>query len=389
MELKVWVEGVVRVVSGLSLDTSCHDVVIALAQAIGQTGRYVLLMQSRGHERRLVADDCPLQHLAQLGRLAAEVQFILRRTGPVLSEGPHARSGDKRPVLLRPSEPEPPKHMGLQKAFTFNLGPSTGSKRSKSSRDWSPSPRASPEPRASPVSFVGPPGSAHIPTKEEVFRQILEQQRRLQGLELHVEALERETAAWEQRCYSPEVSYLSPSLAEEVAELEQRLRGNELELTDGDTWEEELQAELDQERAMHSLLQQAGSSLEERAHDIHELQSHSAHLEKELDLEVQRWDSPAEAQQRDEALRSLTLELQSRRQLGEELEAAMSETQLELQTSEDRAKDRLEMMEEVNKELRQCNLQQFIRQTGGAPTGEQTDTLPLSEVYLSNAGIME
>lgn len=35
MELKVWVEGVVRVVCGLSLETSCQDVVITLAQAIG------------------------------------------------------------------------------------------------------------------------------------------------------------------------------------------------------------------------------------------------------------------------------------------------------------------------------------------------------------------
>lgn len=35
MELKVWVEGVLRVVCGLSLSTSCQDVVITLAQAIG------------------------------------------------------------------------------------------------------------------------------------------------------------------------------------------------------------------------------------------------------------------------------------------------------------------------------------------------------------------
>lgn len=36
MELKVWVDGVVRVVCGLSEETSCQDVVIALAQAIGK-----------------------------------------------------------------------------------------------------------------------------------------------------------------------------------------------------------------------------------------------------------------------------------------------------------------------------------------------------------------
>lgn len=36
MELKVWVDGVLRVVCGLSEDTTCQEVVIALAQAIGK-----------------------------------------------------------------------------------------------------------------------------------------------------------------------------------------------------------------------------------------------------------------------------------------------------------------------------------------------------------------
>uniref|UniRef100_A0A8D3D4A5 Ras-associating domain-containing protein n=1 Tax=Scophthalmus maximus TaxID=52904 RepID=A0A8D3D4A5_SCOMX len=90
MELKVWVEGVVRVVCGLSIDTSCQDVVIALAQATGQTGRYILALKLRGSERQLVADERPLQCLSQLGQLATEVQFILRRTGPSLGTvGPH------------------------------------------------------------------------------------------------------------------------------------------------------------------------------------------------------------------------------------------------------------------------------------------------------------
>lgn len=37
MELKVWVDGVARVVCGLSPSTSCRDVVVALAQAIGES----------------------------------------------------------------------------------------------------------------------------------------------------------------------------------------------------------------------------------------------------------------------------------------------------------------------------------------------------------------
>uniref|UniRef100_A0A3Q3XCC5 Ras-associating domain-containing protein n=1 Tax=Mola mola TaxID=94237 RepID=A0A3Q3XCC5_MOLML len=60
MELKVWVDGVVRVVCGLSEDTSCQDVVIALAQAI-QTGRYVLIQRLRDTERQLLATEKPLE----------------------------------------------------------------------------------------------------------------------------------------------------------------------------------------------------------------------------------------------------------------------------------------------------------------------------------------
>uniref|UniRef100_A0A3P9PQK4 Ras-associating domain-containing protein n=1 Tax=Poecilia reticulata TaxID=8081 RepID=A0A3P9PQK4_POERE len=101
MELKVWVDGVVRVVCGLSLNTSCQEVVISLAQAIGQTGRYVLVRKFRGSERPLVADDCPMQLLAQMGQLAAEVQFVLRKTGPSLSEGPHEPSKESQRPLLR------------------------------------------------------------------------------------------------------------------------------------------------------------------------------------------------------------------------------------------------------------------------------------------------
>lgn len=37
MELKVWVDGVVRVVCGLTPSTSCKDVVIALAQSLGNS----------------------------------------------------------------------------------------------------------------------------------------------------------------------------------------------------------------------------------------------------------------------------------------------------------------------------------------------------------------
>uniref|UniRef100_A0A4W6CWN0 Ras-associating domain-containing protein n=1 Tax=Lates calcarifer TaxID=8187 RepID=A0A4W6CWN0_LATCA len=350
MELKVWVEGVVRVVSGLSLNTSCQDVVIALAQAIGQTGRYILILKLRGNERQLVADDCPLQHLAKLGQLAQEVQFVLRRTGPSLSEGQNTPSRERRLPLPRPPEPEPLKHRDTHKALSFSLGPSTHPKRTKPNRAWSPSPRASPEPRASPVSFLDAPSSvkavSSYSSKEEVFRQILQQQRRLQDLEIQLQALERETEVWERERSSATVPSLNLHLADELEELEQQLRQNEAELMHRAHWEEQLQAEMDREQA------------------------------QDIQLTAQRQTS----QQQEEALRPLRQELHNRLQQGDELETTLSQTQRELQAAEEIQQVKLLHHPELNKELRQCNLQQFIQQTGG-PNSDQTNSLP---AYMKN-----
>lgn len=198
----------------------------------GQTGRYILILKLRGNERQLAADECPLEHLAQLGQLAPEVQFILRRTGPSLSKGQDTPTRDRHLPSPRSSEPEP--------------------RRTKPNRAWSPSPRASPEPRASPVSLLDAPKSVKdvpsYPSKKEVLRQILQQQRRLQDLEIQLQALERETEAWEQERSSAMVPSLTLGLAEELEELEQRLRQNEAELMHRANWEEQLQAEMDREQ---------------------------------------------------------------------------------------------------------------------------------------------
>lgn len=273
MELKVWVDGVARVVCGLSLSTSCKDVVIALAQAIGesvvcnrflawliansvvpiltlhkhspgQTGRYLLIMKLHGTERHLVADDCPLQHLAQLGHLATDVRFVLQRTGPSLSEGPNTPTTEKRPLRSRSTEPQ---------ERWDSQGSSANRRRNQLNRTWTPSPRASPEPRASPISFLDP---QHPPeatffsssSKEEVFRQILQQQRRLQDLEVQLQSLEQETEVFEWERSSARAPSPVPGELEKLEELEERLRQNEAELMLMAHWEDQFQAEMDRER---------------------------------------------------------------------------------------------------------------------------------------------
>ncbi|KAM7424747.1 hypothetical protein PAMA_000887 [Pampus argenteus] len=329
MELKVWVEGVVRVVCGLSRNTSCQDVVITLAQAIGQTGRYILVLKLRGTERQLAADDCPLQRLTQLGQLAADVQFVLRRTGPSISEGQgHQPPRERLLPLSRPAEPEPFKYRAPHKSLTFNLGPSTFPRRTKPNRTSSPSPRASPEPRASPVSFLDPLNS------QEVFRQILQKQRRLQDLEIHLEALERETEMWERDKSSAPVPGLTLAIMEQLEELEQQFRLNEEELMYGKQWEEELQAEIDREQDMHGRLHQIHSSVDDHSYQIKELQALSAHLEQNIQLTAHRRSSQVGTQEQEETLRPLKQELHHRLQQADELEALLSETEEQLQAAE-------------------------------------------------------
>uniref|UniRef100_A0A8C5D2W9 Ras association domain family member 7b n=1 Tax=Gouania willdenowi TaxID=441366 RepID=A0A8C5D2W9_GOUWI len=236
MELKVWVEGIARVISGLTMSTSCQDVVIALAQSIGQTGRYVLILKVRGTERHLVPEECPLQIVAQLGQLAADVHFILQRTGPTL-----ASSTQKR--FPPPASPEPLRHRQQQKSLSFSLGPASSNKGRSS-------PRASPEPRASPVGFLHT--TTTTSSKEEVFRQILHQQRKLHDLEVELQALERETELWDQK-QQIEARVQSQWAPEEAQQTDEALRPLKQELVHRLQLAEQLDMELwDAHKELHA-----------------------------------------------------------------------------------------------------------------------------------------
>ncbi|XP_047219575.1 ras association domain-containing protein 8-like [Girardinichthys multiradiatus] len=394
MELKVWVDGVIRVVCGLSLNTSCQEVVISLAQATGQTGRYVLIRNFRGLERPLVADDCPMHMLAQMGQLAAEVHFILRRTGPSLSDGPYKPTKESHPLLVVPSEPKLFKHKGPQKALTFNLGASTLPRRTKPSRNWSPTLGESAEVHASPGTFQDCPDSVkkppYDPQNEEMFRQILQQQKMLHDLEVQIEALEKDTELWEQNVTSSPVPDPTPDLTENLQQLEFRLKQYEVEMMYGENWEAELKVEMEREQEMQRRLQQIHSSIDDQSYEIKVLQTRTDHLEQDLQDRAQtNSQSPEEEGVRltNEALKSLTQELHNRLQLGEDLDTALAETEWNLQTAEERIKGRLEMIDGLNKELRQCDLQQFIQQAGVNPYSDQVNPSPVKEVNLSKARI--
>ncbi|GAA6217595.1 ras association domain-containing protein 7-like [Lates japonicus] len=380
MELKVWVDGVVRVVCGLSEETSCQDVVIALAQAIGQTGRYVLIQRLRDTERQLLATERPLESLAKLGQHGSEVQFFLRRTGPSSSDGPGSKQDRPTPLPLpKHPEPEPSKRSQPKKALTFNLGPSssprTKAKQFKRSPRDSPEQRASPSPSPSPVSphVPSPSPSPPIgPSKEEVFRKVLQQQERLRAIETQLEALERDSQAWDRPYPSPCPSPVSDArLQEEMDTLEQAMRRNQAELAHEEYWEEELQVEVEKERGMRRKLGELHAKLDECGRRLHEFSVRSAQLEQEIQRESQ---AEGRASGPEEALNAVKEELQIQERQGTELEEQLSETDKALGKAESLLQAKQEELEELNKELRQCNLQQFIQQTGVLPAHTHSRT---------------
>ncbi|VEN39899.1 unnamed protein product [Callosobruchus maculatus] len=80
MELKVWVEGIQRIVCGVTETTTCQDVVFALAHATGKSGRFTLIERWRNNERQLAPNENPLKLITKWGEYSSDVQFILQRS---------------------------------------------------------------------------------------------------------------------------------------------------------------------------------------------------------------------------------------------------------------------------------------------------------------------
>ncbi|KAJ8936950.1 hypothetical protein NQ318_015568 [Aromia moschata] len=78
MELKVWVEGIQRIVCGVTETTTCQDVVFALAHATGKSGRFTLIERWRNNERQLSPNENPMKIIMKWGEYSNDVQFILQ-----------------------------------------------------------------------------------------------------------------------------------------------------------------------------------------------------------------------------------------------------------------------------------------------------------------------
>lgn len=72
-QLKVWIGTVQRVISGVSEATTSQEVIVALAQATGKTGRFTLVEKWRDYEKCLTPNECPLVVAQKFGDYTHEV----------------------------------------------------------------------------------------------------------------------------------------------------------------------------------------------------------------------------------------------------------------------------------------------------------------------------
>ncbi|NWX24576.1 RASF8 protein, partial [Aegotheles bennettii] len=366
MELKVWVDGIQRVVCGVSEQTTCQEVVIALARAIGQTGRYVLVQKLREKERQLLPLECPLESLAKCGQYANDVQFVLRRTGPSVAERPSSEGTPQAPerTFIRASLPIKPRPVGMdvphsrepKKSMTFNLGP-IGSGNLFAMSHWRHQVREG-------MNLES--GGLVQPSKEDLFRRVLWQQEQLHSLEAHGDTLEMDLQLWEGGQLT--------SQEDEILYLEHLVRRNETELGEEEFWQSELQLEKDCERERQERVRSLRASLEEYTQRIYELSARTEALQQEIQWEMaervkrgKETTGPSPTELEDMATK-MKRDLEAKVKQGTQLESNLASVEKALEEAERNLQAQTQELEELNKELRQCNLQQFIQQTGATVT---------------------
>ncbi|KAM8777871.1 ras association domain-containing protein 8 [Rhynchonycteris naso] len=357
MELKVWVDGVQRIVCGVTEVTTCQEVVIALAQAIGRTGRYTLIEKWRDTERHLAPHENPIISLNKWGQYASDVQLILRRTGPSLSERPTSDGVARIPerTLYRQSLPplaklRPPVDKAIKrrepkrKSLTFTGG-------AKGLMDIFG--------KGKETEFKQKVLNSCRASTDELKQLIRLQTEKLQSIEKELKSNEIEIRFWGQKYNS--------SLEEEIVYLEQKIKRNDVEIEEEEFWENELQIEQENEKQLKDQLQEIRQKITECESKLKDYLAQIQTIESGLETEkLQR--EVQEAQVNEEEVKGkigkVKGEIDTQGQQSLRLENGIKAVERSLGQATKRLQDKEQELEQLTKELRQVNLQQFIQQTG-------------------------
>ncbi|KAM8884729.1 ras association domain-containing protein 8-like isoform 4-T5 [Synchiropus picturatus] len=241
MDLKVWVDGVQRVVCGVTEFTTCQEVVIALAQAIGRTGRYTLIEKWRETERHIAPSESPVVSLNKWGQFAGDVQLILHRSGPSASERQVSGLLSAR-VLSRQSLPPLAKLRPAADCALKRCEPKRKSLagRARSLREIFVK-RKTTDGSQQPCRDIGGRRTECEGSACDLGRLVQLQKDKLQVLENLLLGFE---------------TVLDEDRALEVLILEQQVRKNNTEIEEEEFWQDEFQMELESEQLLRLQLEQ-------------------------------------------------------------------------------------------------------------------------------------
>ncbi|XP_003369670.1 hypothetical protein Tsp_05077 [Trichinella spiralis] len=82
MELTVWIDGYPKVISNLTAESTCQEVIYSLAQSTGKSGRFVLVEKRGKMERSLAPTDRLTLLTANSLEQNSDIQYLLYRIDP-------------------------------------------------------------------------------------------------------------------------------------------------------------------------------------------------------------------------------------------------------------------------------------------------------------------
>lgn len=260
----------------------------------GRTGRYTLVEKWRDTERHLAPNESPVASLNTWGQYAGDVQLILHRTGPSLterppSEGPplrgperglHRQSLPPLAKLRHPNDRSLRRREPRRKSLTFTGAPRGLREILGGARlGEAEAKRRLLQGGGGGHHHAGPPLGTASPglwacRMEDLVRLVGLQRETLSVLETKLETYEAELQGFAEgkgaRRAGGYGGERAPAMTEEIVRLEKHLRKSEVEMEEEEFWATELQIELESERQLEERLQELRGRLQGCELDIEE-----------------------------------------------------------------------------------------------------------------------
>ncbi|ERL91921.1 hypothetical protein D910_09244 [Dendroctonus ponderosae] len=371
MELKVWVEGIQRIVCGVTENTTCQqpvvsrftldllfqDVVFALAHATGKSGRFTLIERWRNNERQLAPHENPMKILLKWGEYSNDVQFILQR------------SDSSKP----PNKPKP--HNSVAQPPYTDILKDSQSRAFETSHKVAPSYK---DPPAPPPYRDPPPPSSNV--NNDKFKK-------------NIFPFDAEIVFWESK--EREKQLQLDFIAQEMANISSQTKNNKDQ--DLAYVEDESEIVKQQEKTLKSEITLLRSKLANCETELLQCKNKIRLLMDELQLE-QRMSSKKH-ETRKQVERSILMELE---RIQKDIELAKQSTDMHHLTAEDLKKEvaqlevciieKKKQVEQLVQEMKEANLQSLsiappedIRQILEGPTKGTTRKMIGSPRQLENA----